>query len=162
VRYNPAYDSWECAEDWAKKTIGEHARDEREWLYPLKKLEAAETHDDLWNAAQIQMVQHGWMHNYLRMYWAKKILEWTPNAKTAMKWCVYLNDKYFLDGRDPNGYAGIAWAILGKFDRAWGERPIFGKIRYMSGASTGRKFDSKSYIRQMNTLSGGLFGNSQD
>jgi deoxyribodipyrimidine photo-lyase len=152
VRYSPNYDTAECAENWAKQTIAEHARDERERLYTLEQLEAAETYDDLWNAAQIQMVRHGWMHNYLRMYWAKKILEWTPDAATAVKYCVYLNDKYFLDGRDPNGYAGIAWAILGKFDRAWFERPIFGKIRYMSGASTGRKFNSKRYIQQMNAL----------
>jgi deoxyribodipyrimidine photo-lyase len=152
VRYTPDYDSWTCAENWAKKTIAEHARDERERLYTLKQLEAAKTHDELWNAAQIQMVRHGWMHNYLRMYWAKKILEWTPDAKTAFRWCVYLNDKYFLDGRDPNGYAGVAWAIVGKFDRAWGSRPVFGKVRFMSGASTGKKFDSKTYIRQMQAL----------
>jgi deoxyribodipyrimidine photo-lyase len=88
------------------------------------------------------------------MYWAKKILEWTPDAATAVQWSVYLNDKYFLDGCDPNGYAGIAWAMVGKFDRAWGERPVFGKIRYMSGASTGRKFDAKRYIRQMHGLPG--------
>jgi len=155
VKYNPRYDSPEAAEDWAKKTIAEHARDEREHLYTLKQLEAGETHDDLWNAAQIQMVEHGWMHNYMRMYWAKKILEWTPDVQTAMKFAIYLNDKYFLDGRDPNGYAGIAWAILGKFDRAWGERPVFGKRRYMSGASTGKKFDSKLYIRQMYALRSG-------
>jgi len=152
VRYTPTYDSPECAESWAKTTIAEHARDEREHLYTSRELESAQTHDDLWNAGQIQMVRHGWMHNYLRMYWAKKILEWTPDVATAMKYAIYLNDRYFLDGRDPNGYAGIAWAILGKFDRAWGERPIFGKIRYMSGASTGKKFDSKRYIRQMGIL----------
>jgi deoxyribodipyrimidine photo-lyase len=154
VRYTPKYDTADCAEDWAKKTIAEHAKDERERLYTLPQLEAGETYDELWNAAQIQMVRHGWMHNYLRMYWAKKILEWTPDVKTAVTWCVHLNDKYFLDGRDPNGYAGIAWAIVGKFDRAWGERPIFGKIRYMSGASTGRKFNSKLYIEQMRALAG--------
>jgi deoxyribodipyrimidine photo-lyase len=152
VKYSTNYDTAECAENWARQTIAEHARDEREHLYTLEQLEAAETYDDLWNAGQIQMVRHGWMHNYLRMYWAKKILEWTPDAATAVKYCVYLNDKYFLDGRDPNGYAGIAWAILGKFDRAWFERPIFGKIRYMSGASTGKKFNSKRYIQQMNGL----------
>jgi deoxyribodipyrimidine photo-lyase len=152
VRYTPEYDSPECAEKWAKTTIEEHARDEREHLYTLYQLEHARTHDDLWNAGQIQMVRHGWMHNYLRMYWAKKILEWTPDVATAMKYAIHLNDKYFLDGRDPNGYAGIAWAILGKFDRAWQERPVFGKIRYMSGASTGRKFDSKRYIQQMGLL----------
>jgi deoxyribodipyrimidine photo-lyase len=152
VRYTPNYDSPECAEDWAKKTIAEHARDEREHIYTLKQLESAETHDDLWNAGQMQMVRYGWMHNYVRMYWAKKILEWAPDIATAMKYCIHLNDKYFLDGRDPNGYAGIAWALLGKFDRAWGERAIFGKIRYMSGTSTGRKFDSKRYIEQMGLL----------
>jgi deoxyribodipyrimidine photo-lyase len=152
VRYTPKYDSPLCAEAWAKATIAEHARDEREHLYTLQQLENAETRDDLWNAGQVQMVRYGWMHNYVRMYWAKKILEWTPDVATAMKYAIYLNDKYFLDGRDPNGYAGIAWAILGKFDRAWGERPVFGKIRYMSGASTGRKFNSKQYIEQMGLL----------
>jgi deoxyribodipyrimidine photo-lyase len=152
VRYSPVYDSAECAEAWAKKTIAEHARDERERLYTLEQLEHAETYDELWNAAQLQMVKFGWMHNYMRMYWAKKILEWTPDAETAMQWSIYLNDKYFLDGRDPNGYAGVAWAIVGKFDRAWGSRPVFGKRRYMSGASTGRKFDSKRYIELMRAL----------
>jgi deoxyribodipyrimidine photo-lyase len=152
VRFTPNYDSPDCAENWAKITIAEHARDEREYLYTLQQLESAQTHDDLWNAGQIQMVRHGWMHNYVRMYWAKKILEWTPNVATAMKYAIHLNDKYFLDGRDPNGYAGIAWAILGKFDRAWGTRPIFGKIRYMSGGSTGKKFDSKRYMQQMELL----------
>ena len=153
VRYTLNYDSPDCAEPWAKTTIAEHARDEREHLYTLHRLEYAATHDDLWNAAQTQMVRHGWMHNRLRMYWAKKILEWTPDVRTAMKYAIHLNDKYFLDGRDPNGYAGVAWAILGKFDRAWGERPVFGKIRYMSGASTGKKFDSRRYIEQMGLLS---------
>jgi deoxyribodipyrimidine photo-lyase len=157
VKYTPNYDTAECAEDWAKKTIADHARDERERLYTLKQLEAGETYDELWNAAQTQMVWHGWMHNYLRMYWAKKILEWTPDVATAVKWAIHLNDKYFLDGRDPNGYAGIAWSMLGKFDRAWFDRPIFGKIRYMSGASTGRKFDSKLYIEQMRALKGDKF-----
>ncbi|GAC1358295.1 MAG: deoxyribodipyrimidine photo-lyase [Acidobacteriaceae bacterium] len=152
VKYQPNYDNAECAESWAKTTIEEHARDEREHLYTLEQMEGAETYDALWNAAQTQMVRHGWMHNYMRMYWAKKILEWTPDAATAFQYCVYLNDKYFLDGRDPGGYGGIAWAIVGKFDRAWGSRPVFGKIRYMSGASTGRKFDSKRYIEQMRQL----------
>lgn len=154
VKYTSHYDSIECAENWAKTTIAEHARDEREHLYTLHQLEAAETHDELWNAAQLQMLHHGWMHNVMRMYWAKKILEWTPSVDKAMEYAIHLNDKYFLDGRDPNGYAGVAWAIVGKFDRAWGERPVFGKIRYMSGASTGKKFDSKLYIEQMNRLAG--------
>ncbi len=152
VRFSPVYDSPECAEDWARKSIAEHAKDEREVIYTQAQLEHAQTHDDLWNAAQLQMTRHGWMHNYLRMYWAKKILEWTPDLATAYRICVHLNDKYFLDGRDPNGYAGIAWALVGKFDRAWFDRPIFGKRRYMSGGSTGKKFDSKRYIRQMYAL----------
>jgi deoxyribodipyrimidine photo-lyase len=139
-------------DNWARLTIAKHDRDEREVLYTLKQMEEAGTHDELWNAAQLQMVHHGWMHNYLRMYWAKKILEWTQDTATAMKRAIYLNDRYFLDGRDPNGYAGVAWAILGKFDRAWGERPVFGKRRYMSGQSTSRKFNANRYIEQMRSL----------
>ena len=154
VRYQPDYDNPACADNWARVTIAEHDQDPREVLYKLPQLEAGLTHDDLWNAAQIQMVRHGWMHNYLRMYWAKKIVEWTPNVRIAMRVAIYLNDRYFIDGRDPNGYAGIAWAVLGKFDRAWFDRPIFGKRRYMSGASTGKKFNSKLYISQMNALPG--------
>lgn len=152
VRYQPEYDSTACADNWARLTIAKHDRDEREVLYTLKQLEEARTHDELWNAAQLQMVHYGWMHNYVRMYWAKKILEWTRDAATAMKRAIYLNDRYFLDGRDPNGYAGVAWAILGKFDRAWGERPVFGKRRYMSGESMSRKFDAGRYMKQMRSL----------
>ena len=152
VRYQPEYDSPACADNWAKATIAEHDRDEREVLYKLPQLENAQTYDELWNAAQIQMVRYGWMHNYLRMYWAKKILEWTPNVRIAMKVAIYLNDKYEIDGRDPGGYAGIAWSMLGKFDRAWFDRPIFGKRRYMSGASTGKKFLSALYIEQTKAL----------
>lgn len=146
--FNPLYDSFEVAEPWAHKTLMEHAKDPRPVIYTERQLEDAETHDELWNAAQRQMVNTGWMHNVMRMYWAKKILEWTPSPAVAHRIAVKLNDKYFLDGRDPNGYAGVAWAILGKFDRPWGERPIFGKIRYMSQASTGKKFDSRKYIEQ--------------
>jgi deoxyribodipyrimidine photo-lyase len=148
VRFNPAYDSFECAEPWAHRTLAEHACDPRPALYSAKQLENAETHDPLWNAAQVQMVEHGWMHNYLRMYWAKKMLEWSRSPAEAYRIAVWLNDKYEMDGRDPNGYAGIAWAIVGKFDRPWFERPIFGQIRYMSLASTGKKFNSKKYIEQ--------------
>ena len=148
VRFHPEYDSFECAEPWAHRTLAKHAKDHRPITYSERQLENAETHDSLWNAAQMQMVNTGWMHNYLRMYWAKKILEWSPTAAQAHQIAVRLNDRYELDGRDPNGYAGIAWAIVGKFDRPWFERPIFGQIRYMSGESTGRKFDSKRYIQQ--------------
>ena len=146
--FNPLYDSFEVAEPWAHKTLMEHARDPRPVTYTERQLENAETHDELWNAAQRQMVNEGWMHNAMRMYWAKKILEWTPSPAVAHRIAVKFNDKYFLDGRDPNGYAGCAWAILGKFDRPWFERPIFGQIRYMSQQSTGKKFDSRKYIEQ--------------
>jgi deoxyribodipyrimidine photo-lyase len=149
VKFTVDYDSLDCAEPWARKTLMEHARDRREHLYSIEQLERSQTHDELWNAAQNQMVKFGWMHNYMRMYWAKKILEWSPDPARAFDTCVTLNDRYFLDGRDPNGYAGIAWSIVGKFDRPWFERPIFGTIRYMSGASTGKKFNSKKYIQQM-------------
>jgi deoxyribodipyrimidine photo-lyase len=149
VRHHESYDTIDCAEPWAQKTLREHARDKRDPLYSLEQLELAQTHDELWNAAQMQMVRFGWMHNYVRMYWAKKILEWSPSPAAAFEYAVILNDKYELDGRDPNGYAGIAWSIAGKFDRPWFDRPIFGTIRYMSAASTGRKFDSKKYIREV-------------
>ena len=156
VKHVSKYDSIECAPEWAQKTLCEHARDKRDPTYTLDQLERAETYDDLWNAAQTQMVKHGWMHNYMRMYWAKKILEWAPNAAAAWEYAVILNDKYELDGRDPNGYNGIAWAIGGVHDRPWFDRPIFGTIRYMSRASTGKKFDSKRYIEQVMGTSQGL------
>ncbi len=155
VKYNPNYDNPACAEKWARESLAEHERDERERVYTLKQLERGETYDELWNAAQAQMLQFGWMHNYMRMYWAKKILEWTPDIATAMKYAIHLNDKYFLDGRDPNGYSGVAWSMVGKFDRPWFDRPVFGKIRYMSGGSTGKKFNSKRYIELMKGLEAG-------
>ncbi len=147
VRYNPRFRSIASSEPWARRTIAEHARDPRPYHYNERQLENAGTHDPLWNAAQRQMIRAGWMPGYLRMYWAKKILEWSRSAGEAYEIAVRLNDRYELDGRDPNGYAGIAWAIGGKHDRAWGpERPIYGKIRYMSFQSTSRKFDSRAYI----------------
>jgi deoxyribodipyrimidine photo-lyase len=152
VRFNPDYDNFESGTPWAHKSLAEHASDPRK-IYSERQLEDAQTHDPLWNASQMQMVKTGFMHNYMRMYWAKKILEWSKTPARAFQMAVYLNDKYELDGRDPNGYAGIAWAIVGKHDRPWFERPIFGKIRYMSFNSTSKKFDSESYIRQMEALS---------
>jgi deoxyribodipyrimidine photo-lyase len=146
IHSRESYDSIECAPAWAEKTLREHARDRRPYEYTCAQLERGETHDPLWNAAQMQMVRYGWMHNVMRMYWAKKILEWSPNPARAYEWAVELNDRYELDGRDPNSYAGIAWAIAGRFDRPWFEREIFGTVRYMSAESTGRKFDSKRYI----------------
>ncbi len=155
VHFNPLYDSIESAPDWAHKTLAAHAHDKRPFTYMREQLERAETHDELWNAAQQQMLHAGWMHNYMRMYWAKKILEWSPSPAVAYQTCVYLNDKYFLDGRDPDGYAGIAWSIAGKFDRPWFDRPVFGLIRYMSGGAAGKKFDADNYIEQMAKLAGG-------
>ena len=146
VSHEPNYDNWECAAPWARKTLLEHAADHRPYQYTLDQLERAETHDDLWNAAQRQMTTTGWMHNYMRMYWAKKILEWAPDPATAFDWAVTLNDRYELDGRDPNGYAGIAWAIVGRLDRPWFNRPVFGLVRPMTGASIAKKFNAAAYI----------------
>ena len=150
--YNPDYDEFEGFPDWARKTLDEHRRDPREYLYSLKEFEAGQTHDELWNAAQMEMVKKGKMHGYMRMYWAKKILEWTESPEEALKAAIYLNDKYELDGRDPNGYVGISWSIGGVHDRAWGERPVFGKIRYMSYNGCKSKFDVNKYIKDVNTL----------
>jgi len=152
VRYNPYYDSLECLEPWADRSFAQHSGDRRPILYTDEQLQQAETHDPLWNAAQKQMVLIGWMHNYVRMYWAKKILEWSPSVSAAYQRAVWLNDRYQLDGRDPNGYAGIAWAIVGKHDRPWFNRPVFGQIRYMSYASTSKKFDSRRYIENVRQL----------
>lgn len=144
--YEENYDSTECFPDWAKKSLEKAEKDEREFIYTKKQFEEAKTHDDLWNAAQMQMVKTGKMHGYMRMYWAKKILEWTKSPEDAMRIAIYLNDKYELDGRDPNGYAGIAWSIGGVHDRAWFPRPVFGTVRYMSRGGCEGKFDVKEYI----------------
>jgi len=146
-RHNPDYDSLKRLPAWARETLDRHAADRRPYRYRRAELEAGETHDPLWNAAQREMVVHGKMHNYLRMYWAKKILEWTGSADEAFEIALALNDRYELDGRDPNGFVGIAWAIGGVHDRAWTERPVFGKIRYMNDRGCRRKFDVDAYIR---------------
>jgi deoxyribodipyrimidine photo-lyase len=144
--YNAGYDSFEGSPDWAKRTLDEHRSDPRTYVYGLKEFEKGRTHDQLWNAAQLEMVNTGKMHGYMRMYWAKKILEWTQSPEEAMRIAIYLNDRYELDGRDPNGYTGIAWSIGGVHDRAWNERPVFGKVRFMSYGGCASKFDVKSYI----------------
>jgi deoxyribodipyrimidine photo-lyase len=144
--YNPNYDSFHGFPDWAKKTLEDHRQDEREFIYSLNEFEAANTHEDLWNAAQKELITNGKMHGYMRMYWAKKILEWSKSPEEALKIAIYLNDKYELDGRDPNGYTGCAWAIGGVHDRAWFERPVYGKIRYMNRNGAKRKFDIEKYI----------------
>lgn len=144
--YNDHYDSFQGLPEWARKSLDRHRSDPREYVYSLEKFEKADTHDILWNAAQKEMVLTGKMHGYMRMYWAKKILEWTESPERAMELAIYLNDRYELDGRDPNGYAGIAWSIGGVHDRAWGERAVFGNIRYMNFNGCRRKFDVSVYI----------------
>lgn len=143
--YNENYDSPDSFPDWAKKSHEKHKDDSREYVYAQKEFEQAKTHDKLWNAAQIEMVTSGKMHGYMRMYWAKKILEWTPDVATAMSIAIYLNDKYELDGRDPNGYAGIAWSMGGVHDSVWFERSVFGQVRYMNANGCAKKFDVKKY-----------------
>ena len=144
--YNENYDSFNGFPKWAKSTLIEHELDEREFIYTPDQFENSKTHSPLWNAAQNQMVCSGKMHGYMRMYWAKKIMEWSPNIHSALQVAINLNDKYELDGRDPNGYTGIAWSMGGVHDRAWFERPIFGKIRYMNFNGCKRKFDTNKYI----------------
>ena len=144
--YNENYDRFEGFPNWARKTLDEHRADKREYQYSRETFERGKTHDELWNAAQHQMVEWGKMHGYLRMYWAKKILEWSASPEQALKTALCLNDRYELDGRDPNGYTGIAWSMGGVHDRAWKERTVLGKIRYMSYAGCVRKFDVKQYI----------------
>lgn len=149
IARNANYDNLQGCPAWARTTLSERAGDTRPYLYSESQLETAETHDPLWNAAQVEMVNTGRMHGYLRMYWAKKILEWTPTPSAAFDIAVRLNDRYFLDGRDPNGYTGIAWAIGAKHDRPWApRRPVFGLIRYMSAAGMARKFDVQAYIER--------------
>jgi deoxyribodipyrimidine photo-lyase len=143
---------YESLPEWAKTTLAQHADDERPYLYTLEELETASTHDPLWNAAQNQLRHEGIIHNYLRMLWGKKILEWSPNPETAMEWMIALNDKWALDGRDPNSYTGIGW-VMGKFDRGWTERAVYGKIRCMTSASTARKYKTKAYVEKYTTLS---------
>jgi deoxyribodipyrimidine photo-lyase len=149
--YNPNYNQYEGIPDWAKKTLEEHKNDKREYIYTLEEFENAKTHDEYWNAAQLELLKTGKMHNYMRMYWCKKIIEWTEDPKQAFDIACYLNDKYELDGRDPNGYAGISWCF-GTHDRPWKERKIFGKIRYMSGSGLESKFDIKKYVEKLKSL----------
>lgn len=143
--YQPHYDSLEGAAGWAQDSLRLHETDKREHVYSLEELEGGKTHEDIWNAAQRQMVRTGKMHGFMRMYWAKKILEWSPTPAEALRRSIYLNDRYELDGRDPNGYVGCAWSIMGTHDMGWAERAVFGKIRYMNYAGCKRKFDIKKY-----------------
>jgi len=146
--YESDYESVSAADNWASQTIKEHDSDPREHIYSYAELETAQTHDDAWNAAQRQMMQTGKMHGYMRMYWAKKIKEWTGDAKTAVGFAIRLNDFYSIDGGDPNGYVGILWSVIGVHDRAWTEREVFGKVRYMNYGGLKRKFDIEKYQEQ--------------
>jgi deoxyribodipyrimidine photo-lyase len=150
--YEPRYDSVEAFPDWASRTLAAHAGDKRPYLYTPEQFTQGRTHDPLWNAAQREMVRKGKMHGYLRMYWAKKILEWSETPEEALATAIALNDRYELDGRDPNGYAGCAWAIGGVHDRPWFSRPLYGTVRYMNAAGCRRKFDVDTYIAAVERL----------
>lgn len=142
------YDRYESLPDWCRKTLEKHASDPRKQLYELPEFETAKTHDPLWNAAQRQLVREGRMHNYLRMLWGKKVLEWSASPQDALQTLIHLNNKYALDGRNPNSYSGIFWC-LGRYDRPWApERPIFGQIRYMSSDNTAKKLRVKNYLQK--------------
>ncbi len=154
TRFNSKYDSLESLPAWVQKTMREHIDDQRTLVYSLEQLENYQTHDELWNAAQREMVETGEMHNYVRMLWGKNVIGWTPNYEEAFAILEHLNNKYCLDGRNPNSYAGILWCF-GKHDRPWMERPVFGTIRYMTSGSTGKKFNSKQYIEWTKTLAQG-------
>jgi len=142
------YAQYDSLPSWALDTLAAHEMDERPYLYPLERMASADTHDPLWNAAQTQLSREGCIHNYLRMLWGKKILQWTPSPREALRAMIALNNRFALDGRDPNSYSGIFW-VLGRYDRAWGpERPVFGKIRYMSSRNTTRKVRVSGYLEK--------------
>ncbi|MCX8151329.1 MAG: deoxyribodipyrimidine photo-lyase [Candidatus Bathyarchaeota archaeon] len=151
VNYQPNYDALAALPEWAKRTLIAHKNDDRNYLYEVEELENAKTHDPYWNAAQNEMRTTGKMHGYMRMYWGKKLIEWSKTPEAAFKTAIYLNNKYELDGRDPNSYAGIAWCF-GKHDRPWKERPIFGKVRYMNQNGLRRKFDVEKYVERVKHL----------
>ncbi len=151
VYFMPNYDSYGCLPTWAQKTLAEHEKDRREYLYNRRLLEDAKTHDEYWNAAMQEMKATGFMHNYMRMYWGKKILEWSKTPEQAFNTTLAINNKYFLDGRDANSYAGVAW-VFGMHDRAWFERSIFGKVRYMAASGLERKCDIQAYVEKVKAL----------
>ncbi|MEM7806879.1 MAG: deoxyribodipyrimidine photo-lyase, partial [Planctomycetota bacterium] len=153
VWFEPEYDSYDALPDWAKKTLDEHRDDDRPSRYTRDELEQAETHDPYWNAAMRQLRKTGFMHNYMRMYWGKKVLEWCNTPEYAYETLLYLNNRWLIDGRDPNSYSNVAW-VFGLHDRPWTERSIFGKIRYMNDKGLERKFDMQAYIRQVDALDG--------
>jgi deoxyribodipyrimidine photo-lyase len=149
--YTSNYDAYECIPGWAQKTLADHRQDKREHIYSPRQLENADTHDPYWNASMLEMKHTGFMHNYMRMYWGKKILEWSSTPQKAFRTTLDINNKYFLDGRDPNSYTGVTW-IYGVHDRAWTERPIFGKTRYMAASGLERKCDIAAYVKKVDDL----------
>ncbi|VDP02910.1 unnamed protein product [Soboliphyme baturini] len=162
VYYNDSYDSIKCLPAWATETLKIHEKDKRPYVYSSEQLENAQTHDIYWNACQLEMVHTGKMHGYMRMYWGKKVLEWSSTVDAAYNWILNMNDKYELDGRDPNGFAGVAW-IFGKHDRPHGERAIFGKVRYMNEEGLRRKFRGslEKYVSTCYALAGKATGIKQ-
>jgi deoxyribodipyrimidine photo-lyase len=151
VFYERDYDRYSALPEWARRTLEEHVSDERPYVYTRGQLERAETHDPYWNAAMTEMRATGYMHNYMRMYWGKKIIEWSKTPETAFRTTLYLNNKYFLDGRDANSFANVAW-LFGQHDRGWTERPVFGKVRYMNAEGLERKADPKAYVAKVEQL----------
>jgi deoxyribodipyrimidine photo-lyase len=148
VCHTPDYDAYDGLPDWARETLAAHAADTRPHLYTPAQLEAGQTHDPYWNAAMAEMRATGFMHNYMRMYWGKQVLAWSPSPREAFATLLALNNRYFLDGRDPNSYAGVAW-IFGRHDRPWPERPVFGKVRAMTASGLRRKCDIEAYVRKV-------------
>lgn len=157
VAFEPAYDRYEGLPAWARQTLTEHGSDPRPFLYDRAQLEAALTHDPYWNAAMREMLLTGKMHGYMRMYWGKKILEWSRRPEEAFATTLYLNNRYFLDGRDPNSFAGVAWCF-GRHDRPWPERPVYGKVRTMTAGGLKRKFDMEAYLARVEGLARGSEG----
>ena len=151
VHFQPDYGSYSCLPEWARKTLEEHRDDPREHVYTKSEMEKAQTHDRYWNAAMREMVHTGFMHNYMRMYWGKKILEWCRTPEYAFRTALELNNRYFLDGRDMSSYANVAWCF-GLHDRGWTEREIFGKVRYMNDRGLERKFDMEGYRKRVDDL----------
>ncbi len=152
VYYNPTYYEFKyMTYDWAYNSMQYHLKDQREYIYSKDDYINFNTHDLYFNAAMKEMIYLGRMHSYMRMYWCKKIIEWSNNYEEAYRTAIELNNYYFVDGLTPNGYCGIAWCF-GKHDRAWPERKIFGKLRYMNANGLERKFDIQSYVKQMNDI----------
>ncbi|WP_372638710.1 hypothetical protein [Fodinibius sp.] len=147
AHHEPAYDQYESLPGWAMETLEKHRDDPRDYIYELEELAQSQTHDELWNAAQTQLREEGVMHNYLRMLWGKNVMQWTPNPEIALAYLIELNNRYAIDGRDPNSYSGIFWCF-GRFDRAWQERPVFGKTRYMTSQSARRKLKLDEYLER--------------